>query len=59
MPEWNLDLRRLMGMALALYLTCESKFYQYFVFTKKKSNNLSHFASVQSLRIAYLWKRKW
>ena len=23
MPEWNLDLRRLMGMALALYLSHE------------------------------------
>ena len=34
----------------------KSKFYQYFVFTKKCSNDLSHFASVLSLRTAYLWE---
>ena len=30
----------------------KSKFYQYFVFTKKYSTDLYHFASVESLRIA-------
>ena len=40
-------------------LAFKSKFYQCFVFTNKLnySTDLSHFASVESLGIAYLYKK--
>ena len=34
------------NVKIVIILAFKSKFYQYFVFTKKYSNDLSHFASV-------------
>ena len=35
----------------------KSKFYQYSSSSPKKHSILSHFASVESLHIAYLWEK--
>ena len=42
------------NVKIVIIYAFKSKFYQYFVFPKKYSTNLSHFAPVSSLRIAYL-----